>query len=145
MGKHKRNIIIISTVTGTIILAPLVAALAVGIGVPILLAYVYGVVPISLCRSGGCGVTKNNNGGVRFAFDEENTDNMNFYSYSGNNNNNQASSISNLAINNLTSNNNENKKSTKKDEEINNSTILTEMSSVKVNIFRTSLVEINPD
>ena len=26
------------------------------IGVPILLAYVYGVVPISLCRSGGCGV-----------------------------------------------------------------------------------------
>ncbi len=61
-----------STVTSTVILAPLVAALAVGIGVPILLAYVYGVVPISLCRSGGCGVTKNNNGGVRFAFDEEN-------------------------------------------------------------------------
>ena len=77
MGKHKRNIIIITTVTGTIILAPLVAALAVGIGAPILLAYVYGVFPISLCRSGGCGVTKINNGGFRFAFDEENTDNMN--------------------------------------------------------------------
>ena len=29
-----------------------------GIGVPILLGYVYGVVPISLCRSGGCGITK---------------------------------------------------------------------------------------
>ena len=44
----------------------------VGIGVPILLAYVYGVVPISLCRSGGCGVTATNKGGVRFEFDEEN-------------------------------------------------------------------------
>ena len=43
-----------------------------GIGVPILLAYVYGVVPISLCRSGGCGVTATNKGGVRFEFDEEN-------------------------------------------------------------------------
>lgn len=63
----------VGTVFGTIIVAPLVAALAVGIGVPILLAYVYGVVPISLCRSGGCGVTTNNNGGVRFAFDDEPT------------------------------------------------------------------------
>ncbi len=39
---------------------------------PILLAYVYGVVPISLCRSGGCGVTTTNSGGVRFEFEEEN-------------------------------------------------------------------------
>lgn len=31
------------------------AGLAVGIGVPILLFYVYGVVPVSLCRAGGCG------------------------------------------------------------------------------------------
>lgn len=31
----------------------------------------YGVVPISLCRSGGCGVTTTNTGGVRFEFDEE--------------------------------------------------------------------------
>lgn len=45
--------------------------LPTGIGVPILLAYVYGVVPISLCRSGGCGVTTTNTGGVRFEFDEE--------------------------------------------------------------------------
>ena len=37
---------------------------------PILLAYVYGVVPISLCRSGGCGVTTTNSGGVRIDFDE---------------------------------------------------------------------------
>ena len=35
---------------------------------PVLLAYVYGVVPISLCRSGGCGVSTA--GGVRFQFDE---------------------------------------------------------------------------
>lgn len=44
----------------------------VAIGVPILLAYVYGVVPISLCRSGGCGVTTSGKGGVRFEFDEDN-------------------------------------------------------------------------
>ena len=75
---------VFGTVAGTVIIAPLVAALAVGIGVPILLAYVYGIVPISLCRSGGCGVTKNNNGGVRFAFDDENTDNLNFFNYNAN-------------------------------------------------------------
>jgi len=85
IGKYKRNLIVISTVTTTIILAPLVATLAVGIGVPILLAYVYGVVPISLCRSGGCGVTKNNNGGVRLAFDEENNDVFNYLATSNQN------------------------------------------------------------
>lgn len=42
-----------------------------GIGVPILLFYVYGVVPVSLCRNGGCGVTRNGTG-VRFEFDDEN-------------------------------------------------------------------------
>lgn len=47
------------------------AGLAVGIGVPILLFYVYGVVPVSLCRSGGCGVSTNGTG-VRFDFDDEN-------------------------------------------------------------------------
>jgi len=41
-----------------------------GIGVPLLLAYVYGVVPISLCRSGGCGVSTTDTGGVRIDFDE---------------------------------------------------------------------------
>lgn len=46
-----------------------------GIGVPILLAYVYGVVPFSLCRSGGCGVTTTNTGGVRFEFDEHDDSN----------------------------------------------------------------------
>lgn len=40
-----------------------------------MLAYVYGVVPISLCRSGGCGVSAGNGKGVRIEFDDEN-DNM---------------------------------------------------------------------
>lgn len=35
-----------------------------------MLAYVYGVVPISLCRSGGCGVSAGNGKGVRIEFDE---------------------------------------------------------------------------
>lgn len=47
-----------------------------GIGVPIMLAYVYGVVPISLCRSGGCGVSAGNGKGVRIEFDDENDINV---------------------------------------------------------------------
>lgn len=53
------------------LVSPVLAGLAVGIGVPILLFYVYGVVPVSLCRSGGCGVSTNG-AGVRFDFDDEN-------------------------------------------------------------------------
>ncbi|ELW47422.1 E3 ubiquitin-protein ligase RNF19A [Tupaia chinensis] len=49
---------------------------AAGIGVPIMLAYVYGVVPISLCRSGGCGVSAGNGKGVRIEFDDENDINV---------------------------------------------------------------------
>ena len=45
--------------------------MAVGIGVPILLAYIYGVVPFSLCRAGGCGLSTTPQG-VRFEFDDEN-------------------------------------------------------------------------
>lgn len=71
-SKHRRNLAITGAVATSILVSPVVAGLAVGIGVPILLAYVYGVVPISLCRSGGCGVTATNKGGVRFEFDEEN-------------------------------------------------------------------------
>lgn len=48
--------------------APLCPA---GIGVPIMLAYVYGVVPISLCRGGGCGVSTANGKGVKIEFDED--------------------------------------------------------------------------
>ena len=43
--------------------------MAVAIGVPILLFYVYGVVPVSLCRSSGCGVSASSSG-VRLDFDE---------------------------------------------------------------------------
>jgi hypothetical protein len=47
------------------------AVLAVSIGVPVLLCYVYAVVPIALCRSDGCGVSAGQNGGVRIDVDEE--------------------------------------------------------------------------
>ncbi|CAG5130442.1 unnamed protein product, partial [Candidula unifasciata] len=74
-SKHKRNLAITGGVAASIIAAPIIAGLAVGIGVPILLAYVYGVVPFSLCRSGGCGVSTTNTGGVRFEFDEHDDSN----------------------------------------------------------------------
>ena len=59
-----------------VVVSPVVAAVTVGIGVPIMLAYVYGVVPISLCRSGGCGVSAGNGKGVRIEFDDENDINV---------------------------------------------------------------------
>lgn len=49
-------------------MAPVLAAFAVAIGVPILLFYVYGVVPVSLCRA-GCGVSTRD--GFKFDLDEE--------------------------------------------------------------------------
>ncbi|XP_058791229.1 E3 ubiquitin-protein ligase RNF19A-like isoform X2 [Phymastichus coffea] len=70
-NKHKRNAFVAGGVTASILVSPLIAGLAVGIGVPILLFYVYGVVPVSLCRSGGCGVSTSGSG-VRFEFDDEN-------------------------------------------------------------------------
>ncbi|XP_057320577.1 E3 ubiquitin-protein ligase RNF19B-like [Microplitis mediator] len=70
-NKHRRNAFILGGVTASILVSPVLAGLAVGIGVPILLFYVYGVVPVSLCRSGGCGVSTNGSG-VRFDFDDEN-------------------------------------------------------------------------
>ncbi|XP_061460369.1 E3 ubiquitin-protein ligase RNF19A isoform X2 [Rhineura floridana] len=72
ISKHKRNLAIAGGVTLSVIVSPVVAAVTVGIGVPIMLAYVYGVVPISLCRSGGCGVSAGNGKGVRIEFDDEN-------------------------------------------------------------------------
>lgn len=72
ISKHKRNLAVTGGVTLSVIVSPLVAAVTVGIGVPIMLAYVYGVVPISLCRSGGCGVSAGTGKGVRIEFDDEN-------------------------------------------------------------------------
>ncbi|XP_048512751.1 E3 ubiquitin-protein ligase RNF19A-like [Athalia rosae] len=87
-NKHKRNAFIAGGVTASVLVSPVLAGLAVGIGVPILLFYVYGVVPVSLCRSGGCGVSTNG-AGVRFDFDDEN-ELMNAF---GNKNTGDASSI----------------------------------------------------
>ncbi|XP_035210248.1 E3 ubiquitin-protein ligase RNF19A-like isoform X1 [Stegodyphus dumicola] len=70
-SRHSRNLIVTSGVVASVLVSPILAGIAVGIGVPILLAYVYGVVPISLCRSGGCGVSTSASG-VRIEFDEEN-------------------------------------------------------------------------
>ncbi|XP_073993597.1 uncharacterized protein isoform X2 [Rhodnius prolixus] len=69
-NKHKRNLAIAGGVSASVLISPVLAGLAVGIGVPILLFYVYGVVPVSLCRSGGCGVSTSG-AGVRFEFDDE--------------------------------------------------------------------------
>lgn len=49
------------------------------IGVPVMLAYVYGVVPYSLCRGGTCGV-KSDNGTFSFDF-SPNADNSSGESY----------------------------------------------------------------
>ncbi|XP_062846779.1 E3 ubiquitin-protein ligase RNF19B [Trichomycterus rosablanca] len=70
-SKHKRNLAVTGGVALSIISAPVIAAVSVGIGVPIMLAYVYGVVPISLCRGGGCGVSRGKGRGVRIDFDED--------------------------------------------------------------------------
>ncbi|UYV60298.1 RNF19B [Cordylochernes scorpioides] len=69
-NKHKKNLVVTGGVMASVLVSPILAGITVGIGVPILLAYVYGVVPISLCRSGGCGVTTSASG-VRIEFDEE--------------------------------------------------------------------------
>ncbi|XP_055512351.1 E3 ubiquitin-protein ligase RNF19B isoform X1 [Leucoraja erinacea] len=69
-SKHKRNLAITGAVTLSVIASPVIAAVSVGIGVPIMLAYVYGVVPVSLCRGGGCGVSAASGKGVKIEFDE---------------------------------------------------------------------------
>ncbi|KAL0963305.1 hypothetical protein UPYG_G00304400 [Umbra pygmaea] len=76
VSHHRRNLVIAGGVTLSVIMSPIVAAVTVGIGVPIMLAYVYGVVPISLCRSGGCGVSAGSGKGVRIEFDDENEMNI---------------------------------------------------------------------
>ena len=53
-----------------VLVAPAIAGVAVGVGVPILLAYIYGVVPVSLCQNGVCGVSASPLG-VRIDFDDD--------------------------------------------------------------------------
>lgn len=69
-SQHRHNLAMVGGITASILASPIIAGLAVGIGVPIMLGYVYGVVPVSLCRSGGCGIRTSNSGGVRFEFEE---------------------------------------------------------------------------
>ena len=72
-SRRKRNLAITGAVTLSVLASPILAALTVGVGVPIALGYIYGVVPISLCRSGGCATVTNirNGKGVNLEFDEE--------------------------------------------------------------------------
>lgn len=66
-SKARRRCLTIGSVVGSFVVSPVLAVMAVGVGVPIMLAYVYGVVPLSLCRNGGCGV---GNGSSRADRDE---------------------------------------------------------------------------
>uniref|UniRef100_A0A0R3S0B5 RBR-type E3 ubiquitin transferase n=1 Tax=Elaeophora elaphi TaxID=1147741 RepID=A0A0R3S0B5_9BILA len=56
LTKVRRRCLTAGSVIGSLVVSPVLAVMAVGVGVPIMLAYVYGVVPLSLCRNGGCGV-----------------------------------------------------------------------------------------
>lgn len=75
-GKNTNDLFSIFFFLLQILAAPILATLAVAIGVPILLFYVYGVVPVSLCRSSGCGVSASTSG-VRLDFDEPDYMNQN--------------------------------------------------------------------
>jgi len=69
-SKPRRITAITAGVLSSVFVSPVLAGLVVCVGVPCLLAYVYGVVPFSLCRSGGCGLSTTNQG-VRIDVDEE--------------------------------------------------------------------------
>ncbi|VDK48499.1 unnamed protein product [Cylicostephanus goldi] len=56
----RRRLLTAACVVGSLFISPVLAVMAVGVGVPIMLAYVYGVVPLSLCRNGGCGISEPN-------------------------------------------------------------------------------------
>ncbi|XP_030379942.1 E3 ubiquitin-protein ligase RNF19A-like [Scaptodrosophila lebanonensis] len=56
-SKRKRNISVGVGVAASILLAPILAGLAIAVGVPILLFYVYGIVPVSLIRAGCANVS----------------------------------------------------------------------------------------
>lgn len=54
-SKYRKNAIITGGVLLSFLVSPFISAVALAIGIPIILGYVYGVVPLSLCRSsGGC-------------------------------------------------------------------------------------------
>lgn len=69
--KLKRRTITAACVVGSLVVSPVLAVMAVGVGVPIMLAYVYGVVPLSLCRNGGCGLSDSSNPQDEDGIDDE--------------------------------------------------------------------------
>uniref|UniRef100_A0A8C6S503 RBR-type E3 ubiquitin transferase n=1 Tax=Neogobius melanostomus TaxID=47308 RepID=A0A8C6S503_9GOBI len=50
----KHYLTVASGVMMSMFVSPVIAAVTVGVGVPLMLTYVYGVVPMSLCRNGWC-------------------------------------------------------------------------------------------
>ncbi|TRY92117.1 hypothetical protein DNTS_009355 [Danionella cerebrum] len=50
----KHYLTVASGVIMSVFVSPVIAAIIVGVGVPLMLTYVYGVVPMSLCRNGWC-------------------------------------------------------------------------------------------
>ncbi|KAI6192160.1 RBR-type E3 ubiquitin transferase [Aphelenchoides bicaudatus] len=75
-SKARRRLLTAAGVSGSLVVSPVLAVLAVGVGVPIMLAYVYGVVPLSLCRNGGCGGGSAENTLENFVEDEEELGNI---------------------------------------------------------------------
>ncbi|EGT32195.1 hypothetical protein CAEBREN_05064 [Caenorhabditis brenneri] len=70
-SKAKRRLLTATCVVGSLVVSPVMAVMAVGVGVPIMLAYVYGVVPLSLCRNGGCGLSSSDSSLALADIDEE--------------------------------------------------------------------------
>uniref|UniRef100_A0A3Q2PV96 RBR-type E3 ubiquitin transferase n=1 Tax=Fundulus heteroclitus TaxID=8078 RepID=A0A3Q2PV96_FUNHE len=50
----KHYLTVASGVMMSVFVSPVIAAVTVGVGVPLMLMYVYGIVPMSLCRNGWC-------------------------------------------------------------------------------------------
>lgn len=55
LSKRKRRCLVGLASTLSFILSPVIAALTVAIGTPIVVLYVYGIIPITIMRTGGCG------------------------------------------------------------------------------------------
>ncbi|XP_036405926.1 E3 ubiquitin-protein ligase RNF19A isoform X2 [Megalops cyprinoides] len=54
----KHYLTVASGVMMSVFVSPVIAAVTVGVGVPLMMTYVYGVVPMSLCRNGWCRTQK---------------------------------------------------------------------------------------
>ncbi|KAG9337475.1 hypothetical protein JZ751_028666 [Albula glossodonta] len=54
----KHYLTVASGIMMSVFVSPVIAAVTVGVGVPLMMTYVYGVVPMSLCRNGWCRTPK---------------------------------------------------------------------------------------